>query len=144
MNELVLILIILSIINEGLILYLLIRRKNKKQIKENYNNELDKAKVLLEDKSIEKINDVVEELIKTAVDRYMVLNVNFNSDAYLNSEGQRELSLYVLGSIRENMTPAVKELIGLIQDISTEEKLNNYLELQIKMYILAVVVKTNQ
>lgn len=144
MDKLVLILIILSIINEGLILYLLISRKNKRQIKEKYNNELDKAKILLEEKSIEKINDVVEELIKTAVDRYMVLNVNFNSDAYLNSEGQRELSLYVLGSIRENMTPAVKELIGLVQDISTEEKLNNYLELQIKMYILAVVVKTNQ
>lgn len=144
MDKLVLILIILSVINEGLILYLLIRRKNKKQIKEKYNNELDKAKILLEEKSIEKINDVVEELIKTAVDRYMILNVNFNSDAYINTEGQRELSLYVLGSIRENMTPAVKELIGLVQDISTEEKLNNYLELQIKMYILAVVVKTNQ
>ena len=136
--------IIFCIINEGLVVYLLLSRKNKKQTKEKPNCDLEKAKVLLEEKSLDKINDFVDGLIKVAVDRYMIMKVNFNTDAYLNDESQRELSLYALGSVKENMTPAVRELIGLVQDISTEEKLNNYLELRIKMYILAVVVKTNQ
>ena len=145
MDKLILILIIIfCIINEGLVVYLLLSRKNKKQTKEKPNCDLEKAKVLLEEKSLDKINDFVDGLIKVAVDRYMIMKVNFNTDAYLNDESQRELSLYALGSVKENMTPAVRELIGLVQDISTEEKLNNYLELRIKMYILAVVVKTNQ
>ena len=145
MDKLILILIIIfCIINEGLVVYLLLSRKNKKQTKEKPNYDLEKAKVLLEEKSLDKINDFVDGLIKVAVDRYMIMKVNFNTDAYLNDESQRELSLYALGSVKENMTPAVRELIGLVQDISTEEKLNNYLELRIKMYILAVVVKTNQ
>ena len=145
MDKLILILIIIfCIINEGLVVYLLLSRKNKKQVKEKPNYDLEKAKVLLEEKSLDKINDFVDGLIKVAVDRYMIMKVNFNTDAYLNDESQRELSLYALGSVKENMTPAVRELIGLVQDISTEEKLNNYLELRIKMYILAVVVKTNQ
>lgn len=146
-QSIILVLVILIFLIEEIILmvYFVPNLKlSKKETKEKESSKINEVKILLEDKSLEKIDDVVDGLIKNAVDIYMVLNVNFNTDAYLNDDSIKELTQYAFGMVKRNMTPSVMELIGLTNDISTEEKLNEYLNLKIKMYILAVVVKTNQ
>ena len=132
------------IVNIIILLYLVFLNKPKKQEIVKKDDNTEKIKLLLENKSLEKINDVVEGIIKESVDRYMILNVNYDTDAYLNEATINELSLYTFGMVKNNMTPAVRELIGLTHDISTEDKLDDLLKLHIKMYILAFVVKTNQ
>lgn len=118
--------------------------KNKEvvEVKEDYSRKIEL--LLSKDNMVEQIDTLLDNLIKNAVNKYMILNVNFNRDAYLNDKAIEELSLYALGMVRDNMTPAIKETLGLIYDISTDEKLNSFLELRIKMYILAVVINTNK
>lgn len=147
MDQMILILaFFLFILSETIIFYIFFsgHKANNVKKEKRVKSDVDKIKILLEDKALEKIDDVIDGLIKAAVDRYMVLNVNFNTEAYLNDDSIKELTLYTFGSVKKNMTPTVIGLIGLINDISTEEKLDEYLELKIKMYLLAVVVKTNQ
>lgn len=103
-------------------------------------------KILLSDeKIIDKINNILYTMIKDASDRYMILNVNFNADdAYLKQETIEELSKYIFGTVKGNMTPALRGLFGLVYDISTEEKLDSLIDINIKMHILDLIVKTNQ
>ena len=127
----------------GFIVFKLLNNKDKKEVVVK-PSEIEKIKLLLEDKSLDKINDFIDGLIKEPVDRYMLLNVNWDADAYMNEQLINEMSLYVFGSIKQCMTPTMVEFIGLIHDVSTEDKLDEYLKLRIKMYIIAVVLKTNQ
>ena len=142
----VLILSALSIIFFGIFTVILIidLKRSKREPDKIIVDNTDKLNLLMQDKSLERINDIIEGLIKEAVDRYMILNVNFNTIAYINDASVNELELYAFGTVKSNMTPVMKEFIGLVYDISTEEKLDNFIKLRVKMYVLAIVVKTNQ
>ena len=138
--------ILIYIVSTRIFDYFLFREsKKEKNINPPINvTSTEKIKLLLEKDSVENINNIIDSLIKQAIDRYMILNVNFNKEAYLNEDAINELSLYAFGTVKDNMTPTVKELIGLIYDISTDEKMDEFIKLRIKIYVLAIVVKTNQ
>lgn len=104
----------------------------------------EKIKILLEKDSIENIDNMVDEIIKRSADRYMILNVNFKELPYITERDTDELTKYIFGSVKMDMTDTVEETIGLIHNISTEKQLDDFLNLRIKMYVLALLVKTNQ
>ena len=113
-------------------------------IQEQERIRIEKIKLLLSNNNaLEKINGMIDELIKEAVDRYMILNVNFNVDAYINKEKADELSNYCLATLKQNMTPEIRSIIGMIHDISDENKLTDFLQLRIKVYVLAMMVNIN-
>lgn len=122
-------------------------RKNKTIEKPNTGIEdVEKIKILISDeKCIEKINTIINDLIKESVDRYKVLNVNFNGeDAYLPESSVDEMSKYAFGMIRTSITPALRNTIELVYDVSTDEKLDEFLDIRVKLYILREVVETNK
>ena len=104
----------------------------------------EKVKILLDEKSVEKVDEYINALIKSSADTYMILNVNFNPESYLNSEKVEELSNYIFATIKKNLTDASKEVIGLVYNIDTEEKINELLQLKIKIYVLAITVSNNK
>lgn len=108
------------------------------------NTSVEKIKILMEKDSIDKINIFIDELIKNAADKYMILNVGYKEDPYLKSTNIEELTLYVIGMVKQNMTKSVIDTIGLIYDVDTEEKLDKFLELRIKIYVLSLSVKVNK
>ena len=108
------------------------------------NGSVEKIKILMEKDSIQKIDDLVDALISNAVDKYMILNVNFDREKYLKQEEQEQLSQYVYGMVIKNMTKSVLDTIGLIYDISTDEKLKEFLDIRIKIYVLAIIVNQNK
>lgn len=108
------------------------------------NTSVEKIKILMEKDSIDKINIFIDALIKNAADKYMILNVGYQEDPYLKSTNIEELTLYVIGMVKQNMTKSVIDTIGLIYDVDTEEKLDKFLELRIKIYVLSLSVKVNK
>lgn len=124
-----------------------IKENNKKEIETvEHPDNTEKIKILLsDDKIVDKINGVLNSLIKDAADRYMLFEVGFNGiDAYIPSKSSDEMEKYIYGTVRSNITSATRDLLGLIYDVSTEEKLNNVIELAVKMYMIDILVKTNQ
>ena len=106
----------------------------------------EEIKILLNTENvIEKINNLLNDKIKEAADRYMIFNVRFNGeDAYLPQDTVDEMSKYVFGTVRSNITPAMRELIGLIYDVETDERLDSLIDINVKMYMLNEIVKTNK
>lgn len=121
-------------------------KPNIKNNKKENNVSVDRLKLLLDqDKSIvERVDLLIDEIIKKAADTYMILNVNFNKEKYINSKESEEMINYISSMVKLNMTPEIRELIGLVRVINSEKDLDDYLNLKIKIYVLAVIVNVNK
>lgn len=121
-------------------------KPNIKNNKKENNVSVDRLKLLLDqDKSIvERVDLLIDEIIKKAADTYMILNVNFNKEKYINSKESEEMINYISFMVKLNMTPEIRELIGLVRVINSEKDLDDYLNLKIKIYVLAVIVNVNK
>lgn len=122
-------------------------KPNIKNNKKENNVSVDRLKLLLldQDKSIvERVDLLIDEIIKKAADTYMILNVNFNKEKYINSKESEEMINYISFMVKLNMTPEIRELIGLVRVINSEKDLDDYLNLKIKIYVLAVIVNVNK
>ena len=104
----------------------------------------EKIKILLTKDAIDNIDNMIDDIIKRAADRYMILNINFKDLPYVTEKDADELTKYIFGSLKMDMTDTVRETIGILHNVSTEKQLDDFLKLRIKMYVLAIVVKTNQ
>ena len=150
MNSSVIILSALSIIFFGIFIILLIldlrsdSKGNENKIEPVIENNTEKIKILLSENAIEKVDNLVDSLIKNAIDKYMIFNVNFDKEKYLNAGDQEQMTLYVTGMVMNNMTDTVRSTIGLVYDISTEQKLKEFLDIRIKMSLLVVIVNQNK
>jgi hypothetical protein len=101
-------------------------------------------KMLLEDKSIEKINAVLDSLISNSAKTYMILNVTIEGkEKYITTEESEEMIAYIKASVLKNMTRDVRDLLGMIYKVDTDKDLNNLLSLKIKLYVLATMVNNN-
>ena len=118
---------------------------HEKSKKENQNHKFDieKIKILLEDNSIEKIDNFINNIIKNAIDTYILLNV-VDKSHYINSKEADIISNYVYATIKNTITDDEKDAIGLFYNISTEEKFDNFIKLKIKISIIALLVQNNQ
>lgn len=117
---------------------------NKKEKKNTKNgNNIEKIKILLEDNSIEKIDGFINNLINQAIEQYMVLNVN-TKEHYINEKESEAIIRYVYATLKINMTQNTKDVIGLIYDVSTDQKLEDLLMLKIKISVLALLVDNNK
>lgn len=134
----------------GIVVIIILYNKNKKLSTKNIHipnrTYTEEIKILLNTENvIEKINNLLNDKIKEAADRYMIFNVRFNGeDAYLPQDTVDEMSKYVFGTVRSNITPAMRELIGLIYDVETDERLDSLIDINVKMYMLNEIVKTNK
>lgn len=137
--------IILSIVLLGIIISIF---KDKKQsssttsIKKEISDK--KLEFLLQDDFIDKVDKIIDTLIINAGNKYMALNVNYDKEKYI-TEGETEtIKLYIYGTVKKSMTPAIKELISLVYDISTDKKLEELLLLKINMYLLATLINNHK
>lgn len=106
-------------------------------------NNVEKIKILLEDKSIEKIDGFINNLINQAIEQYMIFNMT-TKEHYINAKESETVIKYVYGTIKVNMTQNTRDVIGLIYDVSTDQKLENLLMIKIKINVLALLVDNNK
>lgn len=139
--ELIIIIILLSL---SLIIETIkiIPKKETNVIKSNIDTELIKY-VLDEDNILDKINNLIDTMIKDAIELYSIFNT-FNEETYINNEMAEELSNYCLGMVKNKLTDTMKNTIGIVYDISTEKKLDDVIKLRIKLHIINYMVEQNQ
>lgn len=99
--------------------------------------------ILSNDNIIDKINNIIDKLISDAADMYMILNVNYKQDHYINADETETMKLYIYGTVKKNMTDSIKEMISLIYDISDDKKLEDLLLFRIKIYMISVIVNNH-
>ena len=123
----------------------IISENKKKSTKENKKETIDPAIIntILEDGSLEKVNNLIDSLIKDAINMYYILN-GITGETYLTNDKTVELNRYVFGMVKRNMTPTIKETIGLFYDISSPSKLEEIIQLRIKLHIINVTVQQNR
>lgn len=142
---------IISIMNQCLVFVILIlllvnvatlsKKEKTMPIVQNDITEL----ILKQDNYIEKVNELIDSLIRNAGETYVILNPNFNSsDKYITEHESEDMQQYIYIFISGNMTPDIKKIISSVYDISTDDKLKSILKLRIKLYILSLLVNANK
>lgn len=133
----------------GLILFrfvdaIIYKAKNKPTEVTPLPDNTEHLKMLLEDKSIEKIVAVLDTLISNSAKTYMILNVTIEGkEKYITIEESEEMVAYIKASVLKNMTRDVRDLLGMIYKVDTDKDLNDLLTLKIKLYVLATMVNNN-
>lgn len=144
----IIILLFISILSLSIILIIkiaeIVKIIGKKNKKENHVSIKRLKLILNQDNIIEKVDSLVDEIIKKAADTYMILNVNYDKEKYINSDESELMSKYIKSMVKLNMTPEIRELIGLVRVINSDKDLDDYLNLKIKIYVLAIMVNINK
>lgn len=137
--------IIILTITEEVVAYFKLKpimdRKNNKDINIR-NNDIDSARILLEEKSVEKIDNFFDDIIKKEINNYKILS-GYNEETYMNTEMTDEMLKYVFASCMNNITPAILSTIGLIYDTSDKKKIEELFKLRIKLNIIVTVINQN-
>lgn len=120
--------------------------KNKKIEKPKDDTSIDPAilAILIQDNSVDKIYSILDQLIKKAIDRYMIFNVIVDPEAYLNNQMGEELYVYVVASVMDNMSPTMISLLKLVNKIDTPEDLKKIINLEAKIYVASILVSKNK
>ena len=105
--------------------------------------DVELIKLMLTDNIDNSVNNMLDNIIKNIIDLYLIFN-NVSEENYINSEIAKELEDYTFGMIKKKLTDSVRDTIGLVYDISTEEKLNSVIKLRIKLHIINFMVEQNQ
>lgn len=128
-----------------IILTLINLKKDEPEVTQVFDN-TEKIKIILSKDSIENIDNLVDEIIRRSADRYMILKVNYKEKEaqYITEKDADELTKYIYGSIKLDMTDTMRDTIGLVHNISTEKQFDDFFNLRIKLYVLALIVKNNQ
>ena len=119
-------------------------RISKERDNQKSQIDVDLLNALLSDKTVENIDTMVDGFISNAGDMYTLLKLSQNQTHYISEEIKNEMTSYIFGTVKKNMTPTVRQIIGLIHNVDNEEDLDKYLDLRIKMYVLNYMVNYNQ
>jgi hypothetical protein len=104
----------------------------------------ERLKILLQDNSVDKINSCIDQFIENAANMYTLLKLSQDPNHYITEDMQKEMSSYILGSVKKNMTEDILSLISMIYVINSPEDIDDYLNIRIKLYILSFMVNYNQ
>lgn len=127
----------------GIITTILIQKTApKKEITENSGVDVEVTKLILQKDSYENVNNMLDTIIKDAIDMYMILQ-HVTDDTYLTNKIINEMSAYVYGMTYNKMTPGVLSTLGLFYDVSTDAKLADVLKLRIKLHVVNTVQEQN-
>lgn len=105
--------------------------------------DVELIKLMLTDNIDNSVNNMLDNIIKNIIDLYLIFN-NVSEENYINSETAKELEDYTFGMVKKKLTDSARNTIGLVYDISTEEKLNSVIKLRIKLHIINFMVEQNQ
>jgi hypothetical protein len=101
-----------------------------------------KIKIILEDDSFDKVNQLIDSLINDAITMYYILN-GVVEESYITEKTTKEIQNYVFGTVKKNMTNGVLATIGLFYKIDKEEDLDELLKLRIKLHLISEITKQN-
>lgn len=120
--------------------------KQKKSIVEKKTIDISACNLLLQDKIVDKINNVLDSVIKDQAEIYqlMVLSTNETTAQYLNSEEQDKMQKYLIHVVYNNISDEMKQLLSLIYNTDDDKRLKDLVSLRVKIYLINFIVEYNR
>ena len=145
MNITLVVLLTLIIIELGANIYFLTNKKPK-NVEVKRSIDVNVCNLLMQDKIVDKINNVIDSMIKDQAEVYqlMVLSTNELLAQYINSEEQDKMQHYLIYVVKKHISPEVKDLLSLVYNINTDKDLEDLISLRVKLYLINFVVEYNK
>ena len=87
---------------------------NNRVEKENNNEiDLDRIKILLEDRAVDRIDEVLDTYIRNAASIYQVLEIAKTQKEFLNSDDIERMISYISTMVLKNMTAETVSLLSI-------------------------------
>lgn len=105
---------------------------------------IDKLHILLEDKSIEKINNVINDYIEDISNTYTLMVIAAKDIQYINTEEQEKMLKYISYTALKNLSQDMKDLISIVQNIESYKDIEDYINLKCKIYMINFIIMYNK
>jgi hypothetical protein len=117
---------------------------NNRVEKEN-NNEinLDRVKILLEDRAVDRIDEVLDTYIRNAASIYQVLEIAKTQKEFLNSDDIERMISYISTMVLKNMTAETVSLLSITHIINSQKDIIDLVNLRTKLYVLNFSIEFN-
>lgn len=113
----------------------------------NANTEpnVEVMKILLEDKSVEKINTVLDDMIREVAGVYQIFALStMENNQYINSEEQEKMERYIETVVTRNIHGELENLLKLIYRINSKEDLEQLVSTRTKIFMINFVINYNK
>ena len=136
--------ILIVLITDGFILVDKVKKNKIEEIQETHNVNVEVAKLILEGKLVERVNEVIDSLIREHVDVYQVMVLSMNELQYISAEEQDKLQKYIIYKVVHNISPDVRDIISLAYNVTNDKELEEVVSVRVKMYLLNYIVEYNK
>lgn len=106
--------------------------------------DVEVMKILLEDKSVEKINNVLDSMIREVAGVYQIFALSTIENQYINSEEQEKMERYIETVVGRNIHGELENLLKLIYKIDSDEDLKQLVSTRTKIYMIDFVINYNR
>lgn len=119
-------------------------KKNPNFTKESIDTDL--ANMMLQDNFVEKVNLLIDSVIKEHAEVYqvMVLSTNEDKAQYITTEQQDEMQKYVLHMTMKNISPELRSIIKLVYNIDDPKDFRDMISIRVKLYLINFIVEYNK
>lgn len=136
-------LILFIVFFASLIYYSKFDKGNKKEEKHELNPDI--AKLMLDEKLLDKINSYIDNLISEAAGIYQIMVLSVNPNQYINTEEQIKMEKYVYYSAFKNINqPRSIELLKLVYKIENNDDLKSIIDIRVKIYMINFIKDYNK
>ena len=112
--------------------------------KENNNEiDLDRIKILLEDRAVDRIDEVLDTYIRNAASIYQVLEIAKTQKEFLNSDDIERMISYISTMVLKNMTAETVSLLSITHIINSQKDIIDLVNLRTKLYVLNFSIEFN-
>ena len=117
---------------------------NNRVEKENNNEiDLDRIKILLEDRAVDRIDEVLDTYIRNAASIYQVLEIAKTQKEFLNSDDIERMISYISTMVLKNMTAETVSLLSITHIINSQKDIIDLVNLRTKLYVLNFSIEFN-
>ena len=136
--------ILIVIITDGFIIVDKFKQNKIKEVREKHEFNVEISKLILEDKLVEKSNEIIDSLIKEYIDIYQVMVLSMNELQYINAEEQDKLQKYIIYKVFHSLSLDVRDVISLAYNTNTDKELEEVVSIRTKMFLLNYIVEFNK
>ena len=116
---------------------------NNRVEKENNEIDLDRIKILLEDRAVDRIDEVLDTYIRNAASIYQVLEIAKTQKEFLNSDDIERMISYISTMVLKNMTAETVSLLSITHIINSQKDIIDLVNLRTKLYVLNFSIEFN-
>ena len=143
----VIVLLVFDILINSLI-FLDNKKERKNQLQEiptliKQPKDIESMRLILQEDYFKKVVEMFDSFISLAGENYLVFVLSSNSNHYLTEKETEQMMSYIFGMVKKNITDEVKDVLSTIYNINSDEDIDEFLNIRIKLYIIGFIKQYN-